>query len=87
MKIEQEGALDDDGKYTIDRGEGVGKNKYVLKCRNNNYIESENKYDNLRQLDLNSANNDIGAYEGNFKEIGYDSANPATVDRSIWKSI
>jgi hypothetical protein len=24
MKIEQEGALDDDGKYGIDRGEGVG---------------------------------------------------------------
>jgi hypothetical protein len=76
-----EGVFEDDGKYAIDRGEGLGKNKYGLKYRNNNYIETENKYDNLRQLDLNFADDDIGAYTGNFKEIGYDSANTATVDR------
>jgi hypothetical protein len=69
MKIEQEGALDDDGKYGIDRGEGVGWNKYGLKYRNNNYIESEDPYQNLRQLDLNSADDDIGAYTGNFKDV------------------
>jgi hypothetical protein len=29
--------------------------------RNNNYIETENPYEDLRQLDLNFANDDIGS--------------------------
>jgi hypothetical protein len=81
MKIEQEGALEDDGQYGIPRGPGVGQNKYGLKYRNNNYIKTENKYDNLRELDLNYANDDIGAYEGNWKDIAYRNANVATVDK------
>jgi hypothetical protein len=81
IKIEEEEALDDDGKYGIDRRAGVGKNKYGFKYRNNNYIETENKYDNLRELDLNYANDDIGTYEGNWKDVAYSNANAATVDK------
>jgi hypothetical protein len=80
-KIEEEGALDDDGQYTIDRGAVVGQNKYGVKYKNNNYIESENPYENIRALDLNSANDDIGAYEGNWKDVAYSNANAATVDQ------
>jgi hypothetical protein len=81
LKIEQEGVLDDDGQYTIDRGDGVGQNKYGARYRNNNYIESEDPYQNLRALDLNYANDDIGTYEGNWKDVAYSNANAATVDK------
>jgi hypothetical protein len=55
--IDMESPLEDDGKYTIPRGAGVGKNKYGFTYRNN-YIENENPYDNLTQLDLNSADDE-----------------------------
>jgi hypothetical protein len=81
IETEEDLLLEDDGKYTIDRGVGVGQNKYGGRYRDNNYIESENKYDNLRALDLNFANDDIGAYTGKWKDIDYSNANAATMDK------
>jgi hypothetical protein len=65
----------------LDRGPGVARNKYGLTYRDNNYIETEDTYENLAQLDLNFADDNIGNYTGSYKNVGYDSTNPATVDR------